>query len=161
MIDSNLCVGSSDPGNSGGLAFAFTAYPRTIAAEDTPTVGGEIDAANLAARIAVMKPDLFIIERVGAMPGQGVSSTFKFGKAYGVLIGVVATLQIPVHFVAPSVWKKHFGLTKDKEEARARALQLWPDRAELFARKRDHNRAEAALLARYGVERIANSGGEK
>ena len=93
------------------------------------------------------------------MPKQGVSSTFKFGKAYGVVIGVVAALKIPVHFVAPSVWKRHFGLSADKEEARARALQYWPERAELFARKKDHGRAEAALLARYAAERIVNGGG--
>jgi crossover junction endodeoxyribonuclease RuvC len=106
-----------------------------------------------------MRPDLVIIERVGAMPKQGVSSTFRFGKSYGVAIGVVAALKIPVHFVAAGVWKRHFNLPADKEAARARALQLWPGRAELFSRRRDHNRAEAALLARYGAERIINSGG--
>jgi hypothetical protein len=159
MSQDNLCIGSCDPGGSGAIGFMFTAFPRTISVEDTPTVAGEIDAATLADRITAMRPDLFIIERVGAMPKQGVSSTFKFGKAYGVVIGVVAALKIPVHFVAPSVWKRHFGLSADNEEARARALQYWPERAELFARKRDHNRAEAALLARYASERICNGGG--
>jgi len=159
MSKENLCIGSCDPGGSGAIAFLFKGYPRTISAEDTPTAAGEIDAATLADRITAMRPDLFIIERVGAMPKQGVSSTFKFGKAYGVVIGVVAALKIPVHFVAPSVWKRHFGLSADKEEARARALQYWPERAELFARKKDHGRAEAALLARYASERICNGGG--
>ena len=158
MSEDNLCIGSCDPGGSGAIAFLFKGYPRTISVEDTPTVAGEIDAATLADRISTMCPDMFIIERVGAMPKQGVASTFKFGKAYGVVIGVVAALKIPVHFVAPSVWKKHFGLSSDKEQSRARALQLWPDRAELFARKRDHNRSEAALLARYAAERIINGG---
>jgi hypothetical protein len=154
MSGDNLCIGSCDPGGSGAIAFLFKGYPRTISAEDTSIVAGEIDAATLADRITAMRPDLFIIERVGAMPKQGISSTFKFGKAYGVVIGVVAALKIPVHFVAPSVWKRHFGLSSDKEQCRGRALQYWPERAELFARKRDHHRAEAALLARFAAERI-------
>jgi Holliday junction resolvasome RuvABC endonuclease subunit len=159
MTASNFCIGAIDPGGSGAIAFLFTGFPNTIASEDMPTAAGDIDGATLADRMATMRPDMVIIERVGAMPKQGVSSTFKFGKAYGVAIGVVAALKIPVHFVTPGTWKKHFNLSADKEEARARALQLWPARAELFARKRDHNRAEAALIARYGAERIVNSGG--
>lgn len=159
MTASNLCIGAIDPGCSGAYANYFTGFPHTIASEDMPTVGCDVDAATLADRIATMRPDMMIIERVGAMPKQGVSSTFKFGKAYGVAIGVVAALKIPVHFVTPGTWKKHFNLSADKEEARARALQLWPARAELFGRKRDHNRAEAALLARFAAERIVNGGG--
>jgi crossover junction endodeoxyribonuclease RuvC len=142
MSAANLCIGAIDPGGSGAVAFLFTGFPNTVASEDMPTAAGDVD-----------------IERVGAMPKQGVSSTFKFGKAYGIAIGVVAALKIPVHFVTPAAWKRHFNLSADKEASRARALQLWPARADLFARKRDHNRAEAALLARYAAERIVNGGG--
>jgi len=80
MSEDNLCIGSCDPGGSGAIAFLFKSFPRTISAEDTPTAAGEIDAATLADRIATMRPDLFIIERVGAMPKQGVSSTFNLGR---------------------------------------------------------------------------------
>jgi crossover junction endodeoxyribonuclease RuvC len=150
----NVCILGVDPGKSGSEAFYFPAYPETVTAEDTPLVDGRVDAATLAHRIEIMRPDIAIIERVGAMPGQGVTSMFNFGAAYGTVIGVVAALKIPVHFVTPGKWKKHFGLSADKEEARARALQLWPARAELFSRKKDHGRAEAALLARYAAETI-------
>src|SRR5262245_30801008 len=99
-----------------------------------------------------MKPDLAIVERGGARPGQGVSSMFGYGVTCGLIRGVVATLRIPMRLVAPTTWKKHFQLGPDKELSRARALQLWPACAELFALKKHHGRAEAALIARYFVE---------
>lgn len=154
----NLCIFANDPGASGACAFYFTAHPDTVSVEDTPVADGRVDPASLARRIEIMRPDLAIIERVGAMPGQGVSSMFNFGQAYGAVIGVVAALKVPVHFVTPAKWKKHFGLSADKEQARAKALQLWPARAELFSRKKDHGRVEAALLARFAAEAIVGGG---
>lgn len=149
------CFMGVDPGISGAVAFYFPAAPLMVSADDVPIVAGEIDAATLAARIGQMKPDMAIIERVASRPGQGVSSMFKFGTAYGTVRGVVAALNIPVRFVTPATWKKHYRLGPDKEQARARALELWPGRSELFRRKKDHGRAEAALLARYGAETSA------
>ena len=66
--------------------------------------------------------------------------------------GVIAASGVPLHLVSPAKWKRHFGLDADKEKARALALRLWPTRADLFGRKKDHGRAEAALLARYFAE---------
>lgn len=151
-MSDNPCILGIDPGVSGAIAFYFPDHPGAVAAEDVPTVDGEIDAATLARRIEQMRPDLAIVERVGAMPKQGVASTFKFGAAYGAVLGVIGALKVPSHLVAPTRWKKHFRLSSEKEEARALALRLWPARAELFERKKDHGRAEAALLARYGAE---------
>jgi len=157
---SNLCIVAFDPGVQPGVAYFFTEHPNNISAEDGPQVDGQVDGATLAARLTVMRPDMAIIERVASMPGQGVSSTFKFGCAFGIIQGVVAALQIPTHFVAPGKWKKHFGLSSDKEECRARALQYWPSRSELFARKKDHNRAEAALIAGYAAECLIHGGAQ-
>lgn len=146
-----VCVLGIDPGLSGALAFYFTDQPSLITAEDVPVAGGEIDVATLAQRLAQMRPDVCFVERVGAMPKQGVASTFKFGMAFGMVRGVVAAAGIPMHLVTPPVWKKHFRLDSDKEKARALALRLWPS-STCFGRKKDHGRAEAALLARYGSE---------
>lgn len=44
-------------------------------------------------------------------------------------------------------------LDADKERARALAIRLWPA-SRHFERKRDHGRAEAALLARFGAETL-------
>jgi len=83
--------------------------------------------------------------------GQGVVSVFRFGAAYGAAIGVISALAIPLHLVSPARWKRHYGLDADKERSRARAIQFWPA-SRHFTRKKDHGRAEAALLARYGAE---------
>jgi hypothetical protein len=151
------CILGVDPGLSGALAFWFPQHGR-ITADDMPTVAGDVDVASLVARIRQMGPDLAIIEIASSRPGQGVSSSFKFGRGYGAVIGVIAALAIPVHLVSATKWKRHFNLDADKERSRALALRLWPSRADLFGRKRDHNRAEAALLAKYAAERIIGGG---
>lgn len=140
-----------DPGASGAIAFYWTEDPGVIAVQDVPTVNGEINGAELAKIMKTMKPDLAIVEQVGSMPGQGVSSTFKFGMAYGVVRGVIAAMNVPMHLVTPGKWKRHFNLDSDKEKARALAIRLWPS-CQNFARKMDHGRAEAALIARYMAE---------
>jgi hypothetical protein len=154
------CILGIDPGISGAIAFYFPGIPSRVCAEDVPVAGGEVSAAGLTDRIRKMRPDVAIIERVNAMPGQGVASTFKFGAAYGTVCGVLAALEIPCHRVSPAVWKKHFRLVADKEAARALALRLFPATAEHFARKIDHGRAEAALIARYGSEVLGLLGNE-
>jgi hypothetical protein len=150
---STRCIAAFDPGSvSGASAFFFAPCLDKVTAEDLPVANGQVDGATLAARLKQMRPDVAVIERVATMPRQGVSSTFRFGTAFGIIQGVVSALEIPVHFVAPGKWKRHFGLTAEKELSRARALQLWLSRSDLFARKKDHGRGEAALLARYFAE---------
>src|SRR5262249_42858784 len=91
-------------------------------------------------------------ERAQAMPRQGSSSGFKYGKATGALETVVALCTVPMEIVEPSAWKKHFHLPgKDKERARQRALELFPAAHDLLPRKRDHGRGEAALIALFGL----------
>jgi len=138
-----------DPGISGGIAFLD--HNGSILATDIPVVGGEVDVDTLARHIRTMAPDVAIIERASSMPKQGVSSTFKFGVAYGALRAVVAVCEIPTHIVSPAVWKKHFRLDSDKEKSRALAIRFWPGIG-FFARKKDHGRAEAALIAKYGKD---------
>jgi hypothetical protein len=74
-----LCVMGIDPGLSGAIAWYFPDDPHLITAEDMPVVDKNIDPAALARRVKQMQPDVAIIELVGAMPKQGLSSTFKFG----------------------------------------------------------------------------------
>jgi len=140
-----ICVLGVDPGISGAIAFYFPCAPNRVAAQDMPVAAGEVDCATLAARIRQMAPNLAIVERVASMPGQGVSSTFKFGAAHGAVLGVLAALQIPTRLVSPTVWKRHFRLDRDKGKSRALALRVFAKSPEHFARKRDHGRAEAAL----------------
>lgn len=93
-----------------------------------------------------------IVEEVGAMPGQGVTSMFSFGRSFGVILGVLAALNLPVELVRPAVWKRKAGIGADKGAARRTAQERFPARVALFARVRDDGRAEAALLALWRAE---------
>lgn len=152
-----FCVLAVDPGLTGAFAFYFPSHPDRVSVEDMPVVAGSVDPTTLARRIEQLRPDVAVVELVGARPGQGVTSMFKFGDSFGAVRGVLAALNIPVHFVPPQRWKKHFRLSSDKEGSRRRALELFPASAGRFARKKDDGRAEAALLARYHAETMARA----
>lgn len=92
-----------------------------------------------------------VIEAVHAMPGQGVSSSFAFGFAAGAVQAMVAAHSMPMLLVQSNAWKRHFGLTADKDASRRRASQLMPRHAGFWPLKKHDGRAEAALLALYGT----------
>lgn len=154
-----------DPGLKGAIARLDTTA-GTLDVQDVPTfelkrnnkTKREIDYHSLARLVDDMAKEAgtrIVIELVGAMPGQGVSSMFAFGKAFGVLIGVSAATFCPIEFVTPAVWKKAMGVTASKDGARARASMLFPQQAHLWARVKDDGRAESALIALYGSRQAA------
>jgi crossover junction endodeoxyribonuclease RuvC len=145
-----------DPDIRGGLAIvaidANGAAPRLIDAIDIPVTGvgakERVDAISIREWIVRHAPQHALIERAQAMPKQGASSRFKYGRATGAIEAVITCCAILLTIVEPSTWKKLHGLRQaDKEESRMRALQLFPAAHALLARKRDHGRAEAALIA--------------
>ena len=91
------------------------------------------------------------LEQVGAMPGQGVSSMFTFGHAAGVVEGILQGLGIPYTLVTPQAWKKRAGLIgQDKDAARSRAIQLYPNLRVLDLKGKGQAVADAILIAKYG-----------
>lgn len=110
----------------------------------------ELDPHTLARLLTPYRLATAWLEQVNSMPGQGVSSVFSFGKSYGIVIGVLATLGIPYNFVTPQVWKKAMQVPAAKDAARARASQLLPLHANKWNRVKDDGRAESALIALYG-----------
>ncbi len=98
------------------------------------------------------------IEKVGPMPKEGVVGAFSFGCGWGIWRGILAAHSIPRTFVVPQMWKKKMmeGIS-DKDAARMRACQLFPQYTHLFAKKKDVDRADAALIAKYG-QMILESG---
>lgn len=140
-----------DPGLKGGLAF----LDGTLHCYDIPTAGVEVDVEEVVRLIRQHNPVLAVVERAGSMPKQGVSSTFKFGVAYGMLRGAITACNVPTHLVSATTWKKRFALDRDKEKSRALALRRWPGTG-FFQRKLDHGRAEAALLAQYGIDVVSS-----
>jgi crossover junction endodeoxyribonuclease RuvC len=148
-----------DPGIHGGLAVVAIddgAAPRLIEAIDIPVVGTgakeRVDAIAIRDWVASHKPEHAFIERAQAMPGQGASSGFKYGRAVGSIEAAIALSGIPMTIVEPSTWKKFHKLRGgEKEASRQRALQVLPAAHSTFALKRSHGLAEAALLALYGA----------
>jgi len=97
--------------------------------------------------------NMAFIELVHAMPGQGVVSMFTMGLGLGIWYGVLRASGISFDKdVTPQAWKKVMlaGTGKDKNAARVKCQQLWPSKADLFARVKDDGRADAALIAEYG-----------
>lgn len=143
-----------DPGIVGGWAFV-TDDGALVGAGDLPVAGTGaqrmVSGPLLRGIIEPWGPTRAIIEDVHSMPKQGVASSFKFGRALGVAEGVLDGMGIPVSWVSPAKWKKALSLSSDKEQSRQRAIRQWPAQASLFARKMDHGRAEAALIALYSV----------
>ena len=163
-VGMNLVAGI-DPGLSGALFFLDPADSTIGEAIDLPVHllkrGGrnkrEPDIASLAGILASRRPGHAFVEQVGAMPRQGVSSMFAFGKCYGAILGVLTALAIPITLVPAVRWKRALGVQKSKDAARARASQLMPAAASQWGRKRDDGRAEAALLALYGARQLHGS----
>ena len=91
-----------------------------------------------------------VVEQVNAMPGQGVTSMFNFGQSFGVIKGICAALSLPIHFVRPTKWKKHFNLIKtNKDASRTKVIEVYPEISSKLHRKKDSNRADAILIALY------------
>ena len=88
-----------------------------------------------------------VVEAVHAMPGQGVSSSFKFGVAYGAALAIAERLRGTTHLVRPKIWKKEMGLSANKQDSLDMARVLWPTAH--LTRQKDNGRAEALLMAQW------------
>ena len=94
-----------------------------------------------------------IVEQVSAMPGQGVTSMFNFGQTFGAIKGICASLNLPIFYVRPAKWKKHFDLiNSSKDASRTKAIEMYPSISDRLRKKKDVNKADAILIARYFKE---------
>lgn len=146
-----------DPGLSGAYALLH-ADGSLHSIEDLPVVTRgqgvvkrELDPAALARLLRPVASDLVfcLVERTSAMPRQGASSTYSLGHSAGAIAGVIGTLGIPHEFVTPQVWKRIARVGADKGLSLATARRRWP--TAVLDRAKDHNRAEAALMALVAI----------
>lgn len=155
----NMILGV-DPGLSGALALYDVAAENMFGVFDMPTIKAGTDSKRVIdeSALAVLVDSHArrirhaFVEKVGAMPGQGVTSMFSFGCSYGIVRGILAANMIPMTFVPPQRWKKALGVPAAKDGARARASQLLPHSSGLWPRVKDDGRAEAFLIALYGAK---------
>lgn len=150
-----------DPGSTGAIAVLDT-DDMSVIIIDMPTTKikrgprtvNQVDAVALSNALRPHADAEFAaVERVASMRGQGVVSVFSFGRAAGVVEGVLAALGIPFSLIPPQTWTKSMRLFGGKDGSRSRAQELFPDQAHLFSRKKDDGRADAALIACYAAER--------
>ena len=155
-----------DPGVSGAICILTDGKITEI--YDMPTMidgkknkkqvnGAEI--TNIINKELVNEKDInVVIEHVSAMPGQGVTSMFNFGQSFGVLKGICAALKLPVHFIRPVKWKKHFNLINtEKDASRTKVIEVFPYISSKISKKKDANKADAILIARFFHETVGNS----
>ena len=144
-----------DPGCSGALVLV-TEQGGYIDHLPMPTIKvgtkSRVNGAAVAAWLRQYGITHAYLEQVGAMPGQGTASMFTFGHAAGVAEGILQGLNIPYTLVTPQAWKKSAGLIgSDKDAARSRAIQLYPELRALDAKAKGQAIADALLIARFGI----------
>lgn len=147
-----------DPGLHGAVAVIDTDTLRTRVFPH----GGEISGIASAVREALawcavtteedLQEVIALLEDVHSMPKQGVSTTFKFGQAFGVSIGALSAFGVPFDFVTPAKWKATIlGSGKhEKADSLEKARQLFPQCADMLKFNKQDGNAEALLIAEYG-----------
>jgi crossover junction endodeoxyribonuclease RuvC len=152
-----------DPGLAGALALLRCEGLKIEGIYDTPVTDGRVDAARLALIVGMCQLQGTIVaavELVSSMPRQ--AGAFNFGVSAGCVHGVLGALGVPMVLISPGVWKPACGLRRlanesqaqNKSRARELAQKLWPLQAGLFKLIKNHDRAEACLLARYYVAKM-------
>jgi len=152
-----------DPGINGAIAIFRDGKLESVV--DMPTVeiaSGKTIKRHISAVTLrnILELDMYqfshvVIEKVGAMPGQGVTSMFNFGRSAGIIEGVVAAMHFPSTYVTPATWTKAVGRAAGKDASRMRAMELFPAKADLFKRAKDDGRADAALIAYWYLTKNA------
>ena len=143
-----------DPGKTGAIAVMDD---DGILCLEQFNVDKYVDVLSYVVQSTSAKDIKVCLERVGAMPGQGVVSMFNFGHNLGVIEGILSALRIPYQLVPPQTWKKEFSLTGDKAKSIEVCKKLfpWVDlRATERSRKPSDGLAEALLMAEYARRRM-------
>ena len=147
-----------DPGLSGGIAILddlkiFDVYDMPVMSEGKKNKNqlNRAQLVNIIKKNIIPSGDTFlIVEQVSAMPGQGVTSMFNFGQTFGSIKGICAALNLPIFFVRPAKWKKHFDLiNSSKDASRTKVIEMYPSISPRLSKKKDVNKADAILIARY------------
>ena len=147
-----------DPGLSGGIAILddfkiFDIFDMPIMSEGKKNKKqlNSAQLVNIINKHILKKEDTYVIvEQVSAMPGQGVTSMFNFGQTFGSIKGICAALGLPIFYVRPAKWKKHFELiNSSKDASRTKVIEMYPSISSRLSRKKDVNKADAILIARY------------
>ena len=123
-----------------------------------PACRPEISPHLFAGIVRRWAPSRAWVEWIGPRQGDRPAGAFSFGASKATVETTLAVLGVPYRTITPATWKRTAGIPAGrgmKDLARSRAIERWPDRAEAFARVKDHDRAEAALIGWAGLQREA------
>lgn len=148
-----------DPGLTGAIALLRNG--DLAECFDMPTSGRgqggkqDLNHAELARLFRELPPCTAYVEHVWGYNKNGVAQSsaagFRLGLCVGAIRQVTASHGFPMELVIPQTWKKSFSLIgTDKDAARTKAIQLFPNDSDRLQRKRDIGRADAILIALYG-----------
>lgn len=173
LVRAHMILGV-DPGLTGALAVYDSTQRTVVEAANIPTLTITRNHKNkqvvdihalvrLVRDLIVRYPTIRgLVELVGAMPKQGVTSSFAFGRTDGVIETAIVAAGIPYQKIPPQTWKKNLGCTADKDQTLLKASQLMPQSAERWTPVRGvrdkemcKGLAEAALIAYYGAKHLA------
>lgn len=143
-----------DPGQKGGIAVMTVDKDSNFVSEAVAYPYSNDKLKELAYNLTLDWSDnvFCMVEKVGAMPKQGVTSMFNFGANFGYILGVLEANQVPYELVSPQKWKKHFSLTNEKSLSVKVCKKLFPNLSLLptsRCHKESDGMAEAALIALY------------
>ena len=147
-----------DPGLSGGIAILddltiYDIFDMPVMSEGKKNKNqlNSAQLVNIINKHVLKKENTFVIvEQVSAMPGQGVTSMFNFGQTFGSIKGICAAMGLPIFYVRPAKWKKHFELiNSSKDASRTKVIEMYPSISSRLTKKKDVNKADAILIARY------------
>ena len=139
-----------DPGAKGGWAVLHNGKLTTYGRMPL-MLNGKKEVADGAALIKNIPPcDVGIVEQVGVMPKQGISSAFSFGWSTGAAVTAAAVSCHELVRVTPAKWKNWYGLSSDKRASLELANAYWPD--EMWKVLANDGIAEAALMCQWYVD---------
>ena len=146
-----------DPGMKGGIAILDTEANK-MRAIPTPLIGKEIDYRKIYDEFMFYEPSIIVVEKVHAMPKQGVTSMFNFGLGYGAIVALATVSTARLVLVTPQMWKKHIlaGTNKDKDAAIQFCNHTYPNVNLILPRCRNAHdgMADAICLAHYGAHYV-------
>jgi len=142
-----------DPGVDGAVAVINT-DTGFVTVDDLPTGPHGIDPVALQDELRIWGIRSVHLEDNRANGRNGSLANFSMGRSEGLIVAAVLCAGIPLWRVRPVEWQRAVGLSnvkaaERKEASRLRAREMYPEMAALLKRKKDHNRAEALLIATY------------
>jgi len=160
-----LFVAGIDPGFDGGIAILRKSVhipetdPFPVAVIPMPYIGEgknkTVDTVQVIRFLAKWMPHRVFIEKVGARPGQGVSSMFTFGYNAGKLEGAILGMGFSLSFTRPQEWQTILrGYNKEGKPSTAFCAHRWPNtnwRANERCRTSHDGMTDAACIAYWGI----------